>query len=242
MKLQKTISKITGIEKADFRSNITVKYIMELLQKIATEHADEHGFGYKVLFKQNIAWVLNKMKIEFERELKIGDKLYLSTWPLTPKHFTADRDFLGKVNGEIIFRATSTWNMIDLQKRSLCSTDCVKDLPVEYHTKRVFDTVEYNRFKYDQEFTEIYTKTVRISDLDVNNHVNNTNYLTYALDCLSVQDYSKGIKAVEIRFSEELRYGDSVKLYYKRQDNLRFIIGKTEQDKTAFSVLVKLGE
>ena len=39
-----------------------------------------------------------------------------------------------------------------------------------------------------------YTKTIKISDLDVNNHVNNTNYLSYALDCLDIESYSKHIK------------------------------------------------
>lgn len=232
-----------GIEKADFQSKITVKYIMEILQKIATEHADEHDFGYKVLFVQNKAWVLNKIKLSFIRAINIGEKITFTTWPLAPKHFTADRDFEAyDQNGNLVLRATSVWNLIDLEKRSLCSTDIIKDINVSYHEKRSFKNQEFSRFKLDDDFKEEYSKSIRISDLDVNNHVNNTNYLTYGLDCLSQECYSKGIKTVEIRFSAELRFGDTVNLYYKNMENSHFVVGKKSGGEVAFYLYASVGD
>ena len=242
MKLEKTIVLEMGIEKADFQRKITVKYVMEILQKIATEHADEHDFGFKVLSVQNKAWVLNKIKLKFNRQIKIGEKITLKTWPLAPKHYTADRDFEGyDEQGNKIFMATSVWNLIDLEKRCLCSTNVLKNLKVEYHEKRAFKTLEFNRFKIDDDFKEEYSKSIRISDLDVNNHVNNTNYLNYALDCLTKTSYSEGIKQVEIRFSEELRFKDTVVLYYKKQENKHYVIGKKSTGEVACYVYVETG-
>lgn len=243
MNLEKTITVETGIEKADFLSNITAKYIMEILQKIATEHADEHNFGYKTLFPQGLAWVLNKIKLEFNRPIKVGEKISLTTWPLAPKHFSADRDFLAvDQNQEVIFKATSVWSLIDLNKRTLCSTDVIKNLNVSYHDKRAFERADFNRFKLDDSFINSYTKTIKISDLDVNNHVNNTNYLSYALDCLDIESYSKHIKCVEIRFSEELLFGDKIDLLYKKENQNHYVIGKKSTGEIAFYVFVSTGE
>ncbi len=242
MKLEKTIKAEMGLEKADFGRKITVKYIMEILQKVATEHADEHGFGYKVLSVQKKAWVLNKIKLKFKRSINIGEEITVKTWPLAPKHYTADRDFEGfDENGEKVFKATSVWNLIDLDKRCLCSTDCIKNLKVEYHDKRAFKSNEFNRFKFDDCFNLEYSKSIRISDLDVNNHVNNTNYLNYGLDCLNKTSYSEGIKLVEIRFSEELRYKDVIDLYYKKQDNKHYVVGKKNSGEPAFYIYVETG-
>lgn len=242
MNLEKTIVVEMGTEKADFQRKITVKYIMEILQKVATEHADENGFGFKVLSSQGKAWVLNKIKLKFYRAIKIDEKISVKTWPLAPKHYTADRDFEGyDEQGEKVFKATSVWNLIDLEKRCLCSTDAIKNLKVSYHEKRAFKSLEFNRFKMDDDFKEEYSKSIRISDLDLLNHVNNTNYLNYALDCLTKTSYSEGIKAVEIRFSEELRYKDTVVLYYKKQDKKHFVIGKKSTGEVAFYVYVETG-
>ncbi len=242
MKLEKEFVVEMSLDKADFNKKITVKYIMELLQKIATEHADEHGFGYKVLSVQKKAWVLNKIKLKFNKSIKIGDKITFKTWPLAPKHYTADRDFEGyDENGEKVFKATSVWNLIDLEKRCLCSTECIKNLKVEYHDKRAFKSAEFNRFKCDDSFNLEYSKSIRISDLDLNNHVNNTNYLNYALDCLTKTAYAQGIKQVEIRYSEELRFKDIIELYYKTQENKHYVVGKKSTGETVFFVYVETG-
>ncbi len=243
MELEKELIVEMSLDKADFGRKITAKFIMEILQKVATEHADEHDFGYKVLSVQNKAWVLNKIKLEFNRSIAVGEKITFKTWPLAPKHYTADRDYEAyDQSGEKIFKATSVWNLIDLEKRCLCSTDCIKDLKVSYHEKRAFERAEFSRFKLDETFNLEYSKTIRISDLDVNNHVNNTNYLTYALDCLTTENYLKGIKVVEIRYSEELRINDALDLYYKNQENKHYIVGKKSTGETVFYALVETGE
>ena len=175
-------------------------------------------------------------------KVKIGEEITVKTWPLAPKHYTADRDFEGyDENGEKVFKATTAWSLIDLDKRCLCSTDCIKGLKIEYHDKRAFKSNEFNRFKLDDSFNLEYSKSIRISDLDVNNHVNNTNYLNYGLDCLNKTSYSEGIKLVEIRFSEELRYKDEVDLYYKNQDNKHYVVGKKNGGESAFYIYVETG-
>ena len=53
--------------------------------------------------------------------------------------------------------------------------------------------------------------------------------------------YNKTIKIVDIRFHQELLISDEVDIYYLKQNNDNFIIGK-KQDKEVFSAQIVLND
>lgn len=235
-------TKKIGIEKADYNGNISIKYIMEILQKISTDSANSLGFGHELVRKNNLAWVLNKIKLEFARPIKIDEEITFCTWPIAPKHYTAERDYVAyDKDKNIVLKGTSVWNLIDLQKRTLTSTEIVKDIKVDYSQDRAFLDNVFNRIRFNENYVLAYKKQIKISDLDINNHVNNTNYYSYAIDCLQTADYNKTIKMVDIRFHQELLILDEVDIYYLKQNNDNFIIGK-KQDKEVFSAQIVLND
>ena len=224
-----TYTKVLGIEKADYNGNITIKYLMEVLQKISTDSANQLGFGHSLVRSHNLAWVLNKIKINFFRPIKIGEEITFYTWPLAPKRFTADRDYKAvDKKGNVVFVGTSVWNLIYLTKRSLTSTEIVKDIRVDYKTDRAIEGASYSRFRLSPDFVLI----------DINNHVNNTNYFSYSQDVLSSQEYDKGIKELEIRFNQELHLGETLQIYSFKQNNILQVIGKKDDKDVFFTQLV----
>ena len=133
---------------------------------------------------------------------------------------------------------TSVWNLIDLTKRSLTSTEIVKDIQVDYKTDRAIEGASYSRFRLSPDFVLNYSKTIRISEIDINNHVNNTNYFSYSQDVLSSQEYDKGIKELEIRFNQELHLGETLQIYSFKQNNILQVIGKKDDKDVFFTQLV----
>lgn len=233
-----------SVEKAGFDRKVTAKYLMELFQEVATENADELGFGYKKLLEIGQAWVINKIKFVFYKKVKVGDEITFTTWPLEPKHYTCDRDFEGyNQKGEKVFAGTSVWNLIDLEKRCLCQTKDVKKIKIDYPKKRALSSLEFNKFTFDVDsYKRMYAKRVRISDLDVNNHVNNTNYINYSVDCLDKTTYKKGINSFEIRFHRELLWGDQLEIFYKKDGKNNYIVGNKVSGEPVFSTLIEISD
>ena len=237
-----TYTEILGIEKADYNGNVTIKYIMEILQKISTDSANKLGFGHNLVRSNNLAWVLNKLKIKFFKPIKMGDKITFYTWPIAPKHFTADRDYKAvDSNGDIVFVGTSVWNLIDLTKRSLTNTEIVKDIKVDYLQDRAIPENTYSRFRFSPDFKLDYEKTIRLSEIDINNHVNNTNYYSYSQDTLSKEEYDKKVVELEIKFNQELHLGETLQIYSFKQNNIVQVIGRKE-DKDVFSTQLILND
>jgi acyl-ACP thioesterase len=63
-------------------------------------------------------------------------------------------------------------------------------------------------------------RRVMISDLDVNNHVNNTEYVRWITDCLENGDgTSPSLRSLQINYLEEAKLGETIVFSLGRADN-----------------------
>lgn len=211
---------------------------MQLMQDAATAHAEEIGVGWRNMDKHGLLWVLSKVHVVFDRPLTRADSTFtLYTWPLAPNRFYSERCFVAERDGEQVFRATSMWMMIDRESRKIVPAEKMNEFfHGEYATDKVEGVGDFARVRYDETFTHAYSKTVRRSDLDLNGHVNNTNYVTYALDVLQP---AEKIKSVQIVYNKELVFGDVVEVYFKREGRCVTVVG-LRKGETCFTVVLQL--
>ena len=85
----------------------------------------------------------------------------------------------------------------------------------------------------------VYTRVIRSTDIDINNHTNNLKYNFMAMDALSVEDLkSSKIKEYEIYFVNESYEGDKIDVFKKKLKNYIYVEGKI-LDKTIFRAVFK---
>ncbi len=222
---------------SDFECNGQVKphRIMQLLQDVATEHGTIIGVGWDVLDSHGMLWVLSKINLVFSRPITMQNRNFtLYTWPLAPNKFFAERCFCAvDEKGEQLFSATSLWMIIGRDDRKI--------LPAE--TMNMFCHSDYSdlhadapnaflRVRKDETYEFCYEKEIRRSDLDKNGHVNNTNYILFALDVLPPNE---SISAVEIVYHKELKLHDKVQISCRRVGEKVFVVG--ENDGTCFTTV-----
>lgn len=214
--------------------------VMEFLQDAASEHAKLLGFGWDNLDSADCLWVLSKMRIRFQRTLtKKLKRFTLYTWPLSPTRFFAERCFVAVDDeGETVFQATSVWLVIDRFTRHIVSSDRLKQIyDCDFDDAHCDVLPEFARIRRDESFAFVYDKTIRRSDLDVNGHVNNTNYVNYALDVLSP---NQSVSELEIVYQKELMLGDTAHIYCKRDGDAVCVVG--EREDTCFTVKFTLND
>ena len=208
--------------------------VMEFLQDAAGAHAANLGFGWDNLDATGCLWVLSKLKIRFDTPIgKDVKRFTLYTWPLKPTRFFAERCFVA-VNeaGEQLFCATSVWLVIDRDTRRIVSPDRLEALcNCDYDDAHCDVLPQFERVRRDEKYEFCYDRTIRRSDLDVNGHANNTNYVNYALDALSTDEI---VSEMEIVYQKELVLGDVVHIYGKRDGDYAYVVG--ERGETCFTV------
>jgi medium-chain acyl-[acyl-carrier-protein] hydrolase len=106
-------------------------------------------------------------------------------------------------------RATSSWLIVDLVKKSVVNIrNEFKDF---FNFQKREDDLSLNKLKSidSVDFEKVFS--VRYDDLDINKHVNNTVYVTWALEALDYDFRANyGLKSLDIYFKHEAKYGEDV--------------------------------
>ncbi len=200
------------IRYSELDCNLTLKpaALLQLLQDIASENAESLGFGYSFISKKKLAWFLLKLHIEFYKYPQ-GD-ISIKTEPRGYNRLFAFRDFEIITEDSVLGNATTTWGLIDLNTKSMANiSEVLAQNPKMKPFEKREDDLKYNKISTLQRIDAERIFEIRFDDLDVNQHVNNSNFLIWALEVLDFEfRKSKKLKTLDIIFKKEIKYGAKV--------------------------------
>ena len=186
--------------------------LLQFLQDLASDNAENLGFGYSYIVKHNLAWFLLKYRLEFDDYPEGIYDLTIKTEPRGYNKIFAFRDFYISHGDKCIGKATSSWALVDLNTKSMANaSEVLADNPyMIQHEKRETD-LSYGKIRLPEKFDIEKTFEVRFDDLDVNKHVNNANYICWAFEPLNF-DFRRShkLKTVDMMFKKEIAYGHNV--------------------------------
>jgi medium-chain acyl-[acyl-carrier-protein] hydrolase len=203
---------------------IKLNALMQYLQETAARHADQLGVGVADMGQRRCLWVLANLRIEIAREPRWTEDFTVKTWPSGYTRLVAAREFVGTApDGSELFRAGSEWMVLDKQSsRPQNLTRLNLALPMD-GPKAL--TTRLCRLKPAQQYVPAHTLRVPFSSLDFNGHVNNTEYVRWALDALHRNlGRLSGICAAQITYLAEAFEGDEIEVLVSSGDGGRFDI------------------
>ena len=218
----------------DVNDKITIKSILNIFQDAASYHASKIGVGYEEMLEKNLYWVLSRIKFDILQQPKIDEEVIIKTWPLEKGRIDFDRDMkISSKEGEVLIIGTSKWCVINSSTRMLERTDNINYIgeicpDINY-------TDKFNKIILpNEEKNFMFNHKVQFSDLDHNQHMNNTNYANLVLNACE----RKTISHFEINFINESKLNDEITVSLIKQENEEYVIG-TNNDKIIFVTLVK---
>ncbi|WP_194768309.1 acyl-[acyl-carrier-protein] thioesterase [Tamlana sp. I1] len=217
--------------------------LLGLLEDTTSEHAHKLDFGYESMIKQGFIWVLIRQKLKMKVWPLWHDTITIKTWTLPINGFNATREFEIFLNGEKIGACSTTWIILDSKSRRPRK---ITDLDHSFSPRTDY-TLDFSCSKIitPEDLQIVQTIKVKNSDLDMNNHVNNTKYSQWALDLIPFEYHSKHqLNEYEINFLNESLLGDNIALYSHIDETPRnelFFYGENlNASKTAFKIKMKI--
>lgn len=195
----------------DFNLTLKPSALLNFLQDLASINAEELGFGYSFVSSHNLGWFLLKYRIEFDEYPSGVYDLQIKTEPRGYAKLFAYRDFEIYNSDKLLGRAASIWSLVDLNTHALQPVGAVLDnINMPPYQKREADlNFEKIRPLSKVDIQKIFE--IRFDDIDVNQHVNNCNYIIWALEPLAYEfRASKKIKTLDIMFKKEIKYGHKI--------------------------------
>jgi len=187
--------------------------LFNYMQDIASDHAIKLGFGRDDLMRDNRFWVLSRIYAEIKEWPLWEDTIILKTWPNGTDKIFALRNYEIKFpDGRHVASGSSSWLILDRTTKKIQRPDSILSeynpnlhseiSPIRYAAKLV---------PVDSEGWDSPCFKIKISDLDVNLHSNNVQYLKWVYDTYNLEFISQNEpQSAEINYLAESVYNEEI--------------------------------
>lgn len=191
----------------DHQGLMTLPALINAFQDCSTFQSEMLGVGIDWLKHEQKAWVLSHWHIVIDRLPALCEPVRVGTFATRFKGITANRNFyLRDAAGALIARANSTWAFMDL----------VKGRPVRAEAKHIEPYGEHEPLDMPAEPRKIAVPDmlqdcepvpVRRHHIDMNEHVNNCQYVQIALELLPRETTAQ---CVRVDYKRPATLGDTI--------------------------------
>ena len=216
--------------------SISIFSLMQYLQEAAAGHAEELGFGFARLNELGGYWVLSNIRVEIDGLPRRNDQVTIRTWPSGHTRTVATREFVGTdADGREMFRAGSEWMVVNKQTNRLKNLVRL-DLGLPGAEQKALPG-ELRRLERRQDYRPVDRLRVPHSSIDLNGHVNNTEYVRWGFDALSrAVKLDSHIRCVQATYLSEVFEADEVDIAVASDGNAKFhvLASKSGEDDAVY--------
>jgi len=225
----------------DFTEKATITVISRFLLDAASIHAQERGFGYEHILKDNVAWVLSRLSIQMEEYPGQNEDFTVETWIESVARTFTQRCFCFiNQSGKVIGYARTIWAAIDLQTRRPIDIPSWRPDMLQYLEEEKPCPIEkMSKIPQLDGIESCMGYTVRYSDIDINKHINSAKYIEHAINTFDLNIFRENfIHKFEIVYLAEGIFGDKLKLYKQTVSEDEYVIDTKKSEESVCRIRV----
>lgn len=190
--------------------------ILRYMQETAGLQLYNLGPSNAELAERDMAFILSRIGIYIYGTLHAYDEITVSTWASPGRGVSFNRGYEIRRGEELIAEASSIWGLIGISDRKIYRAD---DIAFGFAPGTSVEPTTPMRVHIpkDMPLSLVGERTVAYSDLDANNHMNNTNYPDMLCDFIPDIE-SEHINSVNISFVSDAKRGEILKVYTAYED------------------------
>jgi acyl-CoA thioesterase FadM len=154
------------------------------LQEAAAEHARHLGVSIDRLAGLGLGWVMSRLIIRIEWWPLLGETMHIETWPSKRVGQLFHREFRLRDESDLLVgAASSSWALFDVHARQVVTVPRWLEQAVPWEPEEAvgFEGATVPRLTMAHYQRRV---TPRLSDLDINGHVNNAQLLGWTVEPL----------------------------------------------------------
>lgn len=230
--------KITSID-VDNNFELKLSSLFKIMQEVASNHVESLNVGHYDLLKHNLLWVVIRIEVKIYKAIKLDDIITVTTHPGEQKSFIFPRYFqIYDKKGELLVNASSMWAVIDKDTRKVVlRPQSIKAVKAESNKNDLPLPLKVNI----GEVSPVDERVVRYSNVDINGHLNNTQYVEFIVDTHDLDFYKHHrLCSININYDKEIKFGDKVTILSNKAEK-EIVVGKVD-DENRFSAEIEYEE
>lgn len=196
-----TLSGSVSYWNVDRHNLLSLRSLFVFLQEAAIRHADQCGAGAHAKELRGESWVLHRMAASILRYPRYEEALRVVTWSSGIRSFKGFRDFRVYCGDELIVSASSVWLYFSLAAKVVCRVPAEVAAGFPTRTGEEFcPSLEKMRIDSPSGGLPGREISLRYSDYDGNEHVNNTAYFDFLQTALASAGFSPRPRSLQVEF------------------------------------------
>ncbi len=210
-----TINKTVLYADVDYSGHFKMTTLFQLLTTLATEDAITLGI-WSMDMMDSYGWIVSKQTMELDEAICLHDEIEITTYADKGSFVIFPRYYIIKKNNKVIGKISSVWTLLDLKKRMIVAPRRVGiKMPDINHDIKLEAPKTIDE---DLKMSFVNERKVLYSDVDTNQHMNNTRYIEWALDLLDFDIFKeKYIYNISINYLKEIKPLEDVQLYLSKE-------------------------
>lgn len=235
--MENVVSKLGLIvenQEVDHKGNYRISALFSKLSDLATQNAIEVGIWDPKLAGK-YGFVLSKETMILKRPIKVDEKIVFNTRASNRKRVQFVRNYwIDDNNGEEIAAMFSLWTFIDLKNRKIMKPEKAGITMPEIKNYS-YSIDSYHEIKKDLELEYVMERKVLYSDVDINQHMNNSRYIEWALDALDFKIFNDHyFSEISVFFKQEMPPETVAKIYCYIDDQYVKVVFKSLDDQIEY--------
>ncbi len=200
----------------DASGKVRPALILRYMQETANLQLRALGPTSEQLIAEDRTFILSRINMSIYGALHAYDNITVSSWACESRGVSFNRCYQIRRGDELIAEAASVWGLIGISSRRIYR---VEDIALVFDTDEPLELDAPRRVHIPRELSLalVGERTIAYSDLDINQHMNNTNYPDMLCDFIP-DAVKKRILSISISFAGEARIGETLKVYMRESD------------------------
>lgn len=208
----------------DWSIKLGVAQAQLMIQDCMTECFGQIKCDNLSLMKLGYFWVLTKSKMKIFKRPGWRDIIETSSFPINNSGIrTHVNTVFRDIKGELLLASNQELCLLDVEKHRPVPLTSVP-YPSDNFPKAVVDG-NFERILFtDSEYTEVYEQVIRCSNLDMLHHLNNTEYVKFALNVFPEAFLLEHeIDEIEVHYKAESKEHQTLRILRKDAGNIVYI-------------------
>ncbi len=241
----------TNWHDTDANRNVRPSKIVEYMQETANRQCEVSGLPLEWLRdEKHLAFILGALSLNIYEPLHAYEDIEVHTWCKEAKSYIFNRYFDITRDGKLIAEATSTWVLIDLERKNMVRASAYDFFDGCFYYDEPVDAEKLlpkARIAKDAEMREVGKRKISYSDIDYNMHMNNTHYPDMLCDYLSEMTDAENahtVSQMSLSYLKESALGATLTVTRSEKDEDGIIAVRTlnEAGETCLEATVKLNK
>ena len=200
----------------DEAGRMNLDAMINYFQDCSVFHSESLGLGVAYLKENHLAWVMSAWQIVIEEYPRFCEDITVATFPYAFKGFIGYRNFfMENIKGEKIVKANSIWTLIHTNTMHPVKPNAAME--EGYVLEEKLD-MEYAPRKIALPSSNIRGEEILVKahHIDSNNHVNNAQYISMAMDYLRSEQTIHQLRA---EYKKQAVLGDVIVPFIGNTEN-----------------------